>query len=213
MRILNAALDEFARKGVAGARVANIVKKANVSQQLLYHYYGSKKRMYRAVIERIFQITTERCCEDFTDLGEEMNRLYDFALEQRAGSRLLFWEAVETNGIHFAGEESRIKLHRFLQSRISLLQSSDRVRTELDPGMVAITLMGMAELPLTFPAFVRLTLGMSPDDPRFIMNWKAHMSLIGSLMSVPETDLHRLVDSSATAESNRRYEVGVSSAG
>jgi TetR/AcrR family transcriptional regulator len=47
-----AARDEFARRGFAGARVEQIVRRAGVNKQLLFYYYHSKRGLFQAVLEQ-----------------------------------------------------------------------------------------------------------------------------------------------------------------
>src|ERR1035438_1270312 len=47
--LLTAALDEFSRKGFAGARVAEIAERAGVNKQLINYYFGSKEGLYLAL--------------------------------------------------------------------------------------------------------------------------------------------------------------------
>jgi AcrR family transcriptional regulator len=53
-RLLDAATVEFARNGREGARVEQIAQRAEVSKQLVYHYFVSKDRLYLAVLERAY---------------------------------------------------------------------------------------------------------------------------------------------------------------
>lgn len=52
-RILNAAIDEFCKAGLAGAKLDTIAKDADVSKQLIHHYFGTKSDLYIAVINEI----------------------------------------------------------------------------------------------------------------------------------------------------------------
>ncbi|MDP4093148.1 MAG: helix-turn-helix domain-containing protein [Bacillota bacterium] len=45
-RILNAAMKEFAQKGFDNASTNEMVKEANISKGLLFHYFGSKKELF-----------------------------------------------------------------------------------------------------------------------------------------------------------------------
>src|ERR1700735_5415588 len=47
--VLAAARDEFARHGFAGARVADIARRAGVNKQLINYYFGSKEGLYLAL--------------------------------------------------------------------------------------------------------------------------------------------------------------------
>ncbi|WP_332238428.1 TetR/AcrR family transcriptional regulator [Sporolactobacillus sp. KGMB 08714] len=45
-RIINAALAEFSERGYKNASTNEIVKRANISKGLLFHYFGSKKKLF-----------------------------------------------------------------------------------------------------------------------------------------------------------------------
>src|ERR1044071_7271967 len=51
-RILAAALKEFSAKGFAGARVDSIARRAAINKRMLYHYFGDKEGLFRAVLRR-----------------------------------------------------------------------------------------------------------------------------------------------------------------
>ena len=53
--ILRAAIDIFARDGFAGGRVEKISKAANSSDRMIYYYFGSKERLFVAVLETIYK--------------------------------------------------------------------------------------------------------------------------------------------------------------
>lgn len=53
--ILNAATQEFTAKGLTGARVDAIAKRARVNKRMIYHYFGDKDGLYLAVLEAIYQ--------------------------------------------------------------------------------------------------------------------------------------------------------------
>jgi AcrR family transcriptional regulator len=58
-RILNAAEEEFAEKGVFGARVDQIAKRADVAKALIYYYFNGKEELLKAVIKRTFEKSGE----------------------------------------------------------------------------------------------------------------------------------------------------------
>ncbi|MCC5968867.1 MAG: TetR family transcriptional regulator [Pararhodobacter sp.] len=49
-QILAAARAEFCKHGLAGARVDAIAERAKANKRLLYHYFGNKEELYRAVL-------------------------------------------------------------------------------------------------------------------------------------------------------------------
>ena len=52
--ILQAAVREFSREGVAGARTDAIAHAAGVNKALLYYYFKDKETLYRAVLDHVF---------------------------------------------------------------------------------------------------------------------------------------------------------------
>src|ERR1700755_1682533 len=54
-KLLAAARREFARNGLAGARVDEIALRAGVNKQLVYHYFGDKDALYLAVLEWVYE--------------------------------------------------------------------------------------------------------------------------------------------------------------
>jgi AcrR family transcriptional regulator len=53
-RILEAAVQEFARYGLAGARGERIAQRARSSERMLYYYFGSKEGLYREALESVY---------------------------------------------------------------------------------------------------------------------------------------------------------------
>jgi AcrR family transcriptional regulator len=53
-RILDAATEEFAQGGLAGARVDAIAKRASTNERMLYYYFGSKEQLFICVLEEVY---------------------------------------------------------------------------------------------------------------------------------------------------------------
>lgn len=53
-RILRAARNEFMRHGYSGARVERISRSGRSSDRMLYYYFGSKEKLYLAVLEGVY---------------------------------------------------------------------------------------------------------------------------------------------------------------
>jgi AcrR family transcriptional regulator len=54
-RILDAAKEEFAAHGLAGARVERIAVAAGANKRMLYYHVGNKETLYLAVLERAYE--------------------------------------------------------------------------------------------------------------------------------------------------------------
>jgi AcrR family transcriptional regulator len=57
--ILDAALQEFAARGLHGASTEDIARLAGISQPYVFRLFGTKKELFRAVVARCFRETLE----------------------------------------------------------------------------------------------------------------------------------------------------------
>jgi TetR/AcrR family transcriptional regulator len=85
--LLQAAKEAFAARGLEGARVDDIARRARINKQLVYHYFGSKDGLYTAVLEQIYREIRER--EQELHLAsfpaeEAMRRLVEFSFDYLA---------------------------------------------------------------------------------------------------------------------------------
>ncbi len=80
-RILDAALEEFSRHGLGGARVDRIAQRAAANKRMLYYYFGDKDGLFLAVLEQSYvQIrSAERALDlEHRDPREALKRLVEF---------------------------------------------------------------------------------------------------------------------------------------
>jgi TetR/AcrR family transcriptional regulator len=54
-RILDGAAEEFAGAGFAGARIDRIARRTKLNVRMIYYHFGSKRGLYRAVLESIYE--------------------------------------------------------------------------------------------------------------------------------------------------------------
>lgn len=58
-RIINASMEEFGKKGYNNASTNEIIKNAEISKGLLFHYFGSKKSLYFFLLDYSIKIFSE----------------------------------------------------------------------------------------------------------------------------------------------------------
>ncbi len=96
--ILDAATAEFARYGIAGARIDRIAAASGSNKSMIYAYYNSKEGLFDAV----FDAGVVRCVDDVPidprDLPEFAARLFDQYGKQPALVRLGAWDWLERDG-------------------------------------------------------------------------------------------------------------------
>lgn len=86
-RILDAALGEFAAKGLAGARVDEIALRAGANKRMLYAHFGSKEELWLVVLEGAYAAkrVEERALRvDALAPAAAMQRLVEFNLRYTA---------------------------------------------------------------------------------------------------------------------------------
>src|ERR671933_2676106 len=57
--VLDAALVEFAERGLHGTSTEDIARRAGISQPYLFRLFGTKKELYKATVERCMRQTLD----------------------------------------------------------------------------------------------------------------------------------------------------------
>ena len=85
--ILEVATNEFADKGLSGARIDAIAEATHTSKRMIYYYYGSKEGLYLAVLEesyrRMRQIEGDLHLDDL-EPEAALRRLVEFTFDRHA---------------------------------------------------------------------------------------------------------------------------------
>lgn len=100
--ILAVATQEFANKGLSGARIDEIAAATRTSKRMIYYYFGSKEGLYIAVLEdayrRMRSIESQLHLEDLPPEAA-LRRLVEFTFDHHAGNeffiRLVMAENME----------------------------------------------------------------------------------------------------------------------
>ena len=99
-RIFDAAVGEFARHGMAGARIDRIAEAASANKQLIYAHFGSKQGLFDEVITRNVARFQHDVHFDADDLPGYAGAVYDFFSANPDLVRLGDWHALELDGGH-----------------------------------------------------------------------------------------------------------------
>jgi AcrR family transcriptional regulator len=97
--IITVATDEFATRGLSGARVDAIAERTRTSKRMIYYYFGSKKGLYRAVIDNAYSEIRSLDSQVDVDsasavaaLGRFIEITFDYDEDHPQFIRLLTWE-------------------------------------------------------------------------------------------------------------------------
>ena len=151
-RILEAAVEEFAEHGFAGARIERVSAAAGTVDRMLYYYYGNKERLYQAVLAKIYEdmIGAQREFVTPEDPVEGMRQLvqhsWDHYLSHPNLVRLLMNEnLLRGKHIRESAQVERTTLP-LMQTVTTLLQNGQArgvFRRDLSPEHVLMTIMSL----------------------------------------------------------------------
>jgi AcrR family transcriptional regulator len=172
-RILDAAREQFAAKGLAGARVDEIARSAQANKQLVYYYFGGKLDLYNEVLGQLVEesdhkIEVEAACDTAAEKIELLTRggTHPNAM---LWQRLLAWEALETDprdGI-VREKERRRAWERHVET-VRTAQAAGEIDAVLDPELVAVAFVSMAIFPFMLPQIVKFMTGRLPAEQAFL---------------------------------------------
>ena|ERR1017187_5462308 len=167
VRILSAALKEFAANGFAGARVDAIARRAAINKRMLYHYFGNKEHLFRQVLHR--KITGRQASAEGLsgDPGESLPFWFRLSCRDTDWVRLLEWEALQGGGKKVIDEKNRRALATRALDRIRKQQALGYLSGAFEPGHLLLAMRSLTMFPMAFPQLTRLIMGRPVSNPHF----------------------------------------------
>ncbi|HEX3723042.1 MAG TPA: TetR family transcriptional regulator [Nitrolancea sp.] len=163
--LLNAALDEFAAKGFAGARVQDIAARAGVNKQLITYYFGGKEGLYQALNQLWLEQEASFAWPDLP-LDTLMAEYVHASLADPRLGRLLIWAGL-TGQSDASEEDESESVAREDVADLQRRQAAGEIAADLDPGLVLLALMGAGIAPIAMPQVVRRITGLDIQSPEF----------------------------------------------
>jgi AcrR family transcriptional regulator len=164
-RIFEAAVEEFAEHGSAGARVDRIAAKARANKESIYRYFGTKDELLHRVIDQYLDERGERMLPQERELDRYAADTCQLHGEHPEFLRMSLWEALENGGpgTGWQGDEGTIEHRRQhyedkLRS-VAEQQAAGKIDPELDPRHLLAVVFGMADYWHTLPQMIRLLFG------------------------------------------------------
>jgi len=181
-RILEAALEEFAAKGFAGARVDAIARRARINKRMLYHYFGDKEGLFREVLRRKIADRSAWLAGAPDDPIERLPFWFQMACRDREWVQLLEWEALQWGEKKVIDEERRQESVGRAVERVRQQQARGLLDPDLDPGQLLLSMMALTAYPVAFPQLARLTTGLSVSDAQFQKQRETFLRQIAQLL-------------------------------
>lgn len=164
--LLDAALEEFAAKGFAGARVQDIAARAGLNKQLISYYFEGKAGLYRGLQDLWSEREAGFASPDLPLPVQAARYLHD-ALSEPRMTRLLLWRGLspdpegEAEAPAIGGKQQRDL------ERMRARKNDGELAPDLDPGAILVALMGIVSAPVAFSRQVQVITGMDPATPEF----------------------------------------------
>jgi len=195
--ILSAARDEFAERGLNGARIDRIAARSGAGKNLIYHYFGGKEQLYIRVLEGIYQQMREqqddRSLRDMPPI-EGMRRLiantFDHFAKTPALTRLMSVE-----NIHFARHLKKSKsvkplyepLLEAIRSFLKRGQDTGAFRDDVDAVDLYISISGLAYFYLSNRFSLSWIFDQNLDEPKRLKQRRDHVVdvILGYLQNKP----------------------------
>lgn len=171
--LLDAAMEEFAAKGFAGARVQEIAARAGVNKQLINYYFENKAGLYEAVRRAWFAYRSE-ADQAGSPLGDVVVGYLHDALTDPRPLRLMAWHGLAQEGT--AAPETAPEREDL--SDVEARQSRGEIAHDLDPACLLLALMGAVAFPVVMPEVAERVVGVKVDDPVFEERYGAQLRAI-----------------------------------
>ncbi len=169
--ILHAARAEFAAHGYAGATTVAIAERAGVTQPLIHHHFGSKAKLWTAMLAELFGSLREALDRANEEGGSQRARIerlvrtvIAFSAERPELSRLIRLESASAQApfellyrVHLA------PLIELFHATIARAEEEGAMR-RLDHGFLYFALIGAATQLFAEPATARRGFSLEPDD-------------------------------------------------
>lgn len=134
-RLLMAATNEFAERGIAGARVDRIAAAAQANKRLIYDYFGDKDGLFDAVMDALFERIIDAVAIDSTDLPGYAGRLFTYAVKHPELLRLTTWARLEGRLSPTARDRSA-RSYRHRLETIETAQRSGHIPSTFTPAQL-----------------------------------------------------------------------------
>jgi AcrR family transcriptional regulator len=180
-RILAAALDTFARRGLLGTSVRDIAQRARIRVSTLYHYFPSKEALYAEVQGQVHARVRALVVEALGRSGdlrqatrEVVGDIFDFFLAHRAFLQMGYRSTLD-------GDVRTIRDKRVSDRWLGLVEGTlepAKARGEvksIDPVHFMLTVDALVHWHILNDAVYKQHLGRGLDDPEVATQTREHV--------------------------------------
>ncbi|KND31554.1 TetR family transcriptional regulator [Streptomyces acidiscabies] len=163
-RIFTAAVAEFARYGIAGARIDRIAAEAKANKQLIYVYYGNKAELFTQVLSRRMVDLAAAVPVDPDDIDGWLDRLMDYHAANPDLLRLLYWEGIEYGTAELPDEKARREHYAHKVDAMRDGQERGVITDAIPPADLLFLIISLANWMTVVPQMSRILAGAEETD-------------------------------------------------
>jgi AcrR family transcriptional regulator len=139
---MESATTEFARYGIAGARMDRVASQAQASKERIYAYFGNKDDLFDAVYSASVKDTMNAVRFDAADLPGYAGRMFDYFADHPQAQRLSTWYRLERpDG---AALQAVIQANRVRLRALAGAQAGGRLTRHFAPAQLLTLVQAMA---------------------------------------------------------------------
>ncbi|MEV5873981.1 TetR family transcriptional regulator [Streptomyces sp. NPDC052101] len=163
-RIFEAAIAEFARHGIAGARIDRIAGAAKANKQLIYAYFGNKAELFSQVLGKCMVDLAAAVPVDPDDIDAYVDHLLDYHATHPEFLRLLFWEGIEYGSAELPDESTRQEHYARKVAAFADGQARGVITDAIPPGDLMLLLTALTNWMTVVPQMRRILTGPQDTD-------------------------------------------------
>ena len=181
--ILDAGETLFAEKGYDAVSLLEIAEAAGVSRATPSYFFGSKEKLYRAVLERVFEpaMTVVERARKLADegrgseevIGETIGAYIDFLADHPNMVRLIEWEAL-TGGrfLTETGSHTAVIVEGLIVIGAELERGGFR---RVDPIQLLVSVVALCFFPVAYGGTLLSAVGIDAHAAEFLDGRKRHV--------------------------------------
>jgi len=180
--ILLAAVVEFSKHGLSGARMEHIAARSGFNKALVYRYFKDKVSLFGSTMQfkflRRFKVA-ENVPETLEDAllywNERVSQDMDFL-------RLIMREALNDDGSELSCEKERQEYYEMQERDMRARQERGDFDAAFDPRAAILAFSALFSYPQAFPNLTRMMTGHAVDSPEFKEMWTTFLKQFAAHM-------------------------------
>jgi len=142
--IIKAAKNLFVKKGFSGTSMSDIAKQAKVNQSLIHHHFGSKKSLWYAVRDRLYDHYFNASSDFFANNSDEpelqleaiLTMRFDFLKQHPEVARFLSWQNLNELPMDL-NQDTQVMVDSVM-ARLQQAQKANKIRPDIDIRMLGV---------------------------------------------------------------------------